>query len=308
MKQRRGWLWLTAGILLALLAGLMTFQIVNQLATTASVAEEKDTATVSVIVAVADIAPFVAINTGMVTLLDVPASMAPKEFVPNIEDVIGKMTLAPITLGEILVTPRLAEPTDPDSPVIYTMNPNEVLIALPSAALAGQLGLLSVGQHIDIAYTTEFAYTDENVSAENSTAATGDDPVPTTFLSLQNLQIKGLVTRVVAKEGTIAAPDAILLAVSPQEALILKYLIDLGAPMDILLRAPGNNSMLMAAPVDNQFLIDYFQLDVDNPLNLAINRSSRTSAEDVSQNQDGASQIQSLIQNQAEDPPPAGGE
>ncbi|MBI3960059.1 MAG: hypothetical protein HY328_14700 [Chloroflexi bacterium] len=280
MKQRRGWLWLTSGILLALLAGLMTFQVVNELATAASVAEQKDTATVSVIVAVADIAPFVAINTGMVTLLDVPATMAPKEYVAHIEDVIGKMTLAPVTLGEILVTPRLADPTDPNSPLLYTMRQDEVLVSMPMSALAGQLGLLAVGQHIDIAYTGEFAYKDAN---GNVAAAAS----PTTFLSLQNLEIKGLMSRSLAKEGISPAPDAILLAVAPQEALILKFLVDAGAPMDILLRSPGNNSLLAVAPVDEQFLIDYFRLDLDVPFNFA-SRNTRILEGESLQINDGA--------------------
>ena len=300
MKQRRGWLWLTSGILLALLAGLMTFQVVNELATAARVAEYKDAATVSVIVAVADIAPFVAINTGMVTLLEVPATMAPKEYVANIEDVIGKMTLSPVTLGEILVTPRLVDPADPDAPILYTIKRDEVLVTVPTAALAGQLGLLSVGQHIDIAYTGEFAYKNEN----GEVAA---DSIPTTFLSLQNLEIKGLLSLSLAKEGISPAPDAILLAVAPQEALILKFLIDAGAPMDILLRAPGNNSLLAVTPVDEQFLIDYFQLDIDLPLNFAASRSIRTLDGETVPVNDGVSQIQSLLQSQPEATPTAGG-
>ncbi|MCL4835415.1 MAG: hypothetical protein KJZ86_23450 [Caldilineaceae bacterium] len=301
MKQRRGWLWLTSGVLLALLAGLMTFQIVNGLASAARSASVENVATVSVIVATADIAPFVAINTGMVTLLEVPAVMAPKEHIANIEDVIGKMTLAPITLGEILVSPRLADPADPNSPVLYTMNRDEVLVAMPTAALAGQLGLLAIGQHVDIAYTSEFDYTDENGQVSN-------DKTLTTFLSLQNLEIKGLMSRSIAKEGIIPLPDAILLSVAPQEALILKYLIDSGAPMDLLLRSPGNNSLLAVSPVDEQYLIDYFQLEIDVPLDFAANRSARTSEPSLSPANEGISQIQSLIQNQSEVPQTTGGE
>jgi len=310
MKQRRGWLWLTSGILLALLAGLMTFQIVNELATAASVAEQKDAATVSVIVSVSDIAPFVAINTGMVTRMDVPATMAPKEYVANIEDVIGKMSLSPITLGEILVTPRLADPTDPNTPVLYTMNPDEVLVTVPTSALAGQLGLLAVGQHIDIAYTGEFVYAvGDGTGASDGTVnnqTVAGNPIPTTFLSLQNLEIKGLMSRAITKEGISPVPDAILLAVAPQEALILKFLIDAGAPMDFLLRAPGNNSLLAVTPVDEQFLIDYFQLDLDVPLDFA-NQSSRTLEGGSLPIDAGVSQIQSLIQNQPEVPPTTGG-
>ena len=301
MKQRRGWLWLTSGILLALLAGLLTFQIVNELATAASVADQGNAPTVSVIVAAADIAPFVAVNTGMVTLTEVPAAMAPKEYIANIEDVVGKMTLAPITLGEILVAPRLVDPADPNSPVLYTMNKDEVLVALPTAALAGQLGLLSVGQHIDIAYTSE-------LTPEDANGQVAKQAIPSTFLSLQNLEIKGLLSRPAAKDGITPTPDAILLAVAPQEALILKYLIDSGAPMDILLRAPGNNALLDVQPVDEQYLIDYFQLDSNAPLNFAANRSLRTLANDATQVNDNVSQIQSLIQDQTETPKTTGGQ
>jgi len=300
MKNRRGFLWLTTGILLALLAGLMTFQIVNELATAAKEAENQAVATVSVIVAVADIDPFVAINTGMVTLMDVPATMAPKEHVANIEDVIGKMTLAPITLGEILVTPRLADPVDPNAPILYTMNQDEVLVTVPAVALAGQLGLLSVGQRIDIAYTGDFTHKSEDEQVDNKTT-------PTTFLSLQNLEIKGLMSRMIAKDGLATTPDAILLAVAPQEALILKYLIDAGAPMDILMRSPGNSARLAVSPVDEQFLIDYFQLDLDVPFNFATSRTTRTFEDGNLQNNDGVSQIQSLIQDQSEAPQTTGG-
>ncbi|MBX3052958.1 MAG: hypothetical protein KF753_15860 [Caldilineaceae bacterium] len=309
MKQRRGWLWLTSGILLALLAGLMTFQIVNRLAAAASEANQDDVSTVSVIVATADIGPFVSINTGMVTLLDVPAAMAPKEHIPNIEDVIGKMTLAPITLGEILVTPRLIDPAYPDAPVLYTMGQDEVLVAIPTAALAGQLGLLSVGMHIDIAYTSEFEYADAN--SEVST-----DKTLTTFLSLQNLEIKALMSRSLAKEGIAPIPDAILLSVAPQEALILKFLMDSGAPMDVLLRAPGNNALLAVSPVDEQYLVDYFQLDIDAPLDLASSRTARTADPQTAPASDAASdatsdvnsQIQSLLQDQNESAPATGGQ
>lgn len=298
MKQKRGWLWLTSGILLALLAGLMTFQVVNRIAASARETSQSDIATVSVIVATADIASYVAINTGMVTLMDVPATLAPKDAIANIEDVVGMMTLAPVSLGEILVTPRLADPAHPDAPVLYTMNPNEVLITMPTSALAGQLGLLSVGMHIDIAYTSELGYEDENGEVSN-------DKTLTTFLSLQNLEIKGLMSRAVAKEGIIPVPDAILLSVDPQEALILKYLLDSGAPMDLLLRAPGNNALMTVSPVDEQYLIDYFQLEIDAPLDLASSRNSRTVNPGETQVNETASQIQSILQTQPTPSPPS---
>jgi len=88
--------------------------------------------------------------------------------------------------------------------------------------------------------------------------------------------------------------------------LILKFLIDSGAPMDMLLRSPGNNSLLTVVPVDEQYLIDYFQLDIEAPLNFASNRTSRTLDSAAEQINDTTSQIQSLLQNQTVSPPVTG--
>jgi Flp pilus assembly protein CpaB len=275
MKERRGWLWLGSGVLLAIIAGMLTFRVVSDLASSAAVVNQTDSPTVPVIVAVVDISPYSLINTGMLTLQNMPTHLVPREYSQDLESVLGKMATSRIATGEVLVNHRLADPTDPNAPLLYTMNVNEVLVTVPADALLSQLNMLAVGNRIDIAYTAEVTIPEEKLLAAG--VSTDDKepgtPTQTAFLSLQNLEVKGLLRRATGEEALAQRPEAILLSVSPQEALILKYLVDTGAPMDIFLRAPANNALLSVVPVDEQYLVDYFQLYADSPITVV--RSNR---------------------------------
>lgn len=254
MKDRRGWLWIGAGVLLALLAGLLTFQLTSQLQVSAQSTHAEDgPATVPVVVAAVDLPAYSVIELEQVTLQDVPAHLVPKDALTSVDDAVGKLSLVPVSAGEMLVAPRLVDPTDPDAPVAYTLSPDQVLIAVPATMLMGRLNMLSPGDHIDLAYSQALTFEKDA------------EPVMTTFLTLQNLEIKGVLYQKKADGVVQGEPTAFLLAVSPQEALIIKYLIDNGAPMDVLVRAPNNTALVEVAPVDEQFLIDYFQLDTDAP-------------------------------------------
>jgi len=55
---------------------------------------------------------------------------------------------------------------------------------------------------------------------------------------------------------------AYLLAVHPQDALVLKHLLDSGAQFDMVLRAPNNDRQFDLQPVVPDYLIDRFGLEV----------------------------------------------
>ena len=57
---------------------------------------------------------------------------------------------------------------------------------------------------------------------------------------------------------------AYLLAMDPQDALVLKHFKDSGANFDIVLRSPTSNQLFDQAPVTSKYLIDRYQL-VETP-------------------------------------------
>ncbi|MCB0114337.1 MAG: hypothetical protein KDD84_09615 [Caldilineaceae bacterium] len=264
---------------MALIAGLLTFRTINEVSSNAEAARSDSGPTLQVLVAAQNIPARQLIDPSMVQIQKVPAALAPEGYLQSTESVMFKMSSVPIVAGEILLQQRLSDPTDPDSPVLYQISADHVLISIPASAILGQIGMLSVGDHIDIAYTVSF---DFNVN--NDDEETTDAQPATTFLSLQNLEVKGLLRKQSPTDDTtkILGPDALLLAVTSQDALVLKHLIDIGAPMDFFLRAPGNEALSPVIPVDSQYLVDRFQLQLETDQALATTKSlSQTTPVDV---------------------------
>jgi pilus assembly protein CpaB len=53
-----------------------------------------------------------------------------------------------------------------------------------------------------------------------------------------------------------------LLALNPQDALLLKHLVDTGATFDIVLRSPNSTQLFELEPIISEYLIDKYQLDI----------------------------------------------
>jgi hypothetical protein len=107
-----------------------------------------------------------------------------------------------------------------------------------------------------------------------------------TFDALQRVEISAVVVDIVVdprgraaapagetvnEEGTpVPAPTpapseiqsrAILLALAPQDALVLKHLKDAGGIIDLVLRAPDATQLFEVDPVMSEYLIDRYQLE-----------------------------------------------
>jgi len=276
-QQRRGWIWLIGGVILALMAGVLTFGVVNDATTAAVKSSIQAGATVQVLVAVTDIPANQLVSAEMVEIKSVPVYVAPLQAATAVDQVVNRMATGPIPAGSFLIREQLVNPTDPNAPVLYTMDSSQVLMAIRSTSLLGNLGMLKVGDRVDIAYTTDLEVKilnearDQVLSEEEQAKAQENkDTMPVTFFSLQNIEIKGLASFVIGKEaGAVTAPDAVLVAVNPQDALVLKYLLDTGADMEMFLRAPGNDTLAPMLPVDEEYLVNRFQLHLGAPLNFA---------------------------------------
>ena len=78
---------------------------------------------------------------------------------------------------------------------------------------------------------------------------------------LDNVTISAIVGGTAPADGQQAqAPTALLLVVSPQDALVLKYLRDNGAVMDQVFRAPGAEQPFKTEPVDMRYLMNRYSV------------------------------------------------
>jgi pilus assembly protein CpaB len=257
----RGCLWLTAGLVVAILAGAVAFITLSR------VAEQRGGAVPGLTGTVVDVAAAsqaVAVRSQLgpedVVLKQVPVDVVPDGAVRQVEDAVGKVTLWDLVPGEILVASRLVDPNvvTGDGRLALVVSEDQVLMAFPAEDLMSRTGVLKPGDHVDLLFSLQFP---TNRPPAGGTTGGGGEKDQVTFNLLQNVVIAALVgSDPAAGQAAGGAPQALLLTVTPQDALVLKYVKDAGGTVDIVLRAPGAEQPATIEPVDVDYLIKKYQI------------------------------------------------
>jgi pilus assembly protein CpaB len=262
MGRLRGLLWLIAGLVVAGLAGAIAF-ITLARATTQAASQPQATAKVPVVVAARAVTVRSALASEDLELKELPADSIPDGAVRKIEEARGKITTTDLFAGEVLLMQRLVDPNIPptDGRMALIMSQDQVLMAFPAGDLLSKAGVLKPGDHVDLLFSFNFAA--GGPGAADAKAA-GDKKQQATFNVLQNLAIAAIVEGPAAAKGQTQrrAPESILLTVSPQDALVIKYLKDAGGIPDIVLRAPGADRTFTTDPVDEEYLVNRYRIPV----------------------------------------------
>ncbi len=235
-----------------------------------------------VVVLTHDVPMGTALKSEDLTLTDMPVQAIPRGAMKQLEAVIGRMTTAAMVNGEIVLAHRLADPTNIAHDIAFTLTNQQVLIAFPAEDLMSSLNVIQRGDLVDIMATiTANAPVVSQGTPEASTGATAKETAPEifTFFAMQRLGITAMVMEVVtSKSSNTINPDgaqptpspsqqhgnveAYLLAVSPQDALVLKHLIDENAKFDFALRSPTSTELFDVEPVIPQYMVDRYQLQI----------------------------------------------
>ncbi len=256
MDRKRGWMWMLAGVVMAILAAMLVYRLIST--ATATVAAQPEVETRPVVVMVQDVSIGTLLTEDMVALRDMPVEYIPDDAVFDTEDVIGKMALTDLKAGEIVLASRLETPTNVTRNIALTIPEGMVVIALPADDLLSRVDMLKPGDRVDILFSLDLG---------EGTAAS-----LRTFGVLQNAVVRAIVAPPVVEQLEDLGPGpgvperAILLAVDPQDALVIKYLIDAGAILDFALRAPDDDSEPFLEPVDLQYLADVYGFNMETPL------------------------------------------
>ena len=267
MARMRGCLWLTAGLVVAVLAGVVAFLTLSR----AAPAGDATTAgpQVSVVVAARAVTVRTQLAEQDVALKQVPVEAAPEGAVPDLASAVGRVTLVDLYPDEILLAQRLVDPNvvGGDGRMALLMAADQVLMAVPAADLMSQVGVLKPGDHVDLLFSLAFPYYTavQAQPAEAGEAGTGavaaeEEDQQVTFNLLQNIVIAAVVRATNAQGEETGVPQALLLTVSPQDALTLKYVVDAGGVLSIVLRAPGAEGPFEIEPVDQNYLIDRYKI------------------------------------------------
>ncbi len=268
MGRLRGYLWLVAGIVVAILAGAVAFVTLTR-ATAEDVGARSIMApNESVVVAARTIDAQALLTAEDVEVKNVPVEALPEGVITDIDQVVGKITMVDLYPDEVLLSQRLIDPDimAADGRTALVVSEGEVLMAFPAEDLMSQVDVLKPGDRVDFLFTHNLpADYDSDIfsrSAEETAVTIEDDENEdetemVTFDLLQNITIAAIVGGDGEEDNR---PDALLLTVSPQDALVLKYMKDAGAELDLVLRAPDDETRFSTDPVDVDYVINGYIL------------------------------------------------
>lgn len=220
------------------------------------------------------------------TLVEVPIELVPPGALTGKSAAAGKITKVPLAAGEMVLEHHLADPTKTSKDLAFTIGDDQVIMAFPATDLMSQINLLQAGDLVDILVSLEVPVMPAQA---NSAGAPGQEPKSEdqlfTFNALQRITVQAVVVKVTPQRttGTTASrtsttagatpvptptpvppeiePQAILLALSPQDALVLKHVKDAGGIIDIVLRAPTSTQLFELEPVMPDYLKDRYGLE-----------------------------------------------
>jgi len=257
-----------AGLALVVIGVLASILLIQRLqANRALSAEEGETVKTNVVVVTRDLFLGDRIESGDVKITSVPVEVAPRDSIATVEEAIGKIVKTDLVQGEMLLSHNLADPTNNNKDLSFILSDEHVLLAFPASDLMSRNNMVQRGDIVDI-----FATFQQKVKtiSDTETTATGEEKEPEmrtfTVDTFQKVSVTALVVSVI-KSDDENTPDqtrieSYLLALNPQDALVLKHLKDTGAEFDIVLRAPTSTVQFDLTPVTEEYIIEFYGLEI----------------------------------------------
>lgn len=276
MKRRRGILWLLAGLVLAIVAaGISYFAFQQAVAEQASAVEEVSTQSVVV-------AKQLINERAVIRLADVSTEERPIEEVPSgaifkTDDAVGRIATRPIQPGQVLLAQYLIESfsstgIEPGNIVTDTVNFNEALgdelvaFAFPVTDRLSKEGILLAGDHVDLLFSTDVVGQQEGTGGRVSIYAIQDLEILQVIYQPAPAEEGADEKKAAEAETQVLVPKTLILAMEPQDAVVLKYAIDTEGPLDLVLRANDNERSFEVDAVHINTISERYRFTAPKPL------------------------------------------
>jgi len=275
--KRRSWLWFVAALFLAVLAGAIAIFALRQAATPETTTAE--TPGRAVVVAAQAIAANSIIRAENVKAEERSTSLSGAAV--RVQDVEGRVALRDIALGEVILMQDLTTEMSGTHRLPYLLGDDKIAVALPANDILGKWGAVAPGDHVDVLFTLDVlletplpaeiqAMEEQGTAIQSVVRDQSLDNV--SVLTLQNLEVLQLIEEPAPaqqqqQQGQAVAPQkALILKIGPQDALVLKYLIDSTGKIDLALRSPTNSTLFDVEPVNINYLMLKYGIQLPQPL------------------------------------------
>lgn len=283
MTNRMKSFWIImAGIVLvgiAVFVGILLYQRLNGGPVRA--ADQEEVVKTQVVIVTRDLFLGDQLTDADVKISLVPVELAPRGAIVELDDAIGTFTKTDLVSGEILLATNLANPTNSNHDLSFILSEDHVLMAFPASDLISRNNIILRGDIIDIfaTFKQEIKTVPDNTTTTTTTTTDGtpEEPVERTFTvdAFQKVGVTALVLEVVETDtpvlqgqntGEVSVTStrtvSYLLALNPQDALVLKHLKDTDAIFDIVLRAPTSTVQFELTPVTEEYIIEFYGLEI----------------------------------------------
>ena len=278
--RRSNWLWFAASGLLAVLAGVAAILVLYWMADRPT--PEVQPLGQAVVVAQGPIGANSLIRADMVRLEE--RNEIPSGAINEMGTVLGGLALRDIAEGQVLRVQDV-QPAEFEQPVTLDLGDDQIAVALPADDVLSQWGAVAVGDHVDVLLTLDVILESPMYPEEILTLAEGEtvqrverdqslDNV--SVLVLQNLEVLRIIQEPQAEaqqqgrqdqeEEIAPARRALILKISPQDAVLLKYFRDSTGQIDLALRSPDNGTLFDVEPVNINYLIRRYGITLPEPL------------------------------------------
>jgi Flp pilus assembly protein CpaB len=238
MRDSRAWIFLAIGLVLAGLTGFALYGLAQQAAPSGA-AGGPAAQTMDILVAKADLPVRVIITPDAIMHKSFPLDLVPAGAFSVDAEVIGQTTITPIARGQAIVQAQLST-AESDRSASLTVQKGMVMVAFPTTDPLTTAGLVHIGDRVDV-LASVIAGSGENAKVSQTT--------------LQNLEVLDILG------PTSAQPQratALVFAVDHQVALVLKYLRDSNATIDLAIRSRTENELTKTTSVDLGYVVSTY--------------------------------------------------
>jgi pilus assembly protein CpaB len=248
MPRRRGWILMLLGLVLAAGAGTVVYMLLQQAAPATAVEQLPPTPIpmkqVPVAARLLDLGSV--ITTTDITNTEVPVDLPMVGVMTDTSAIVGQLVVEPIQQGEYFRPSQLRGGAS--GPLSKEIPAGRVVIAYPAGDLLSQSRVLREGDRVDLLLT---------VDIEEETPTETRQGKATNF-TLQNINVLRLIRPGATEQDPNPAPSAVLFDMTPQDAVIVKFVKDNGGTIDFSLRSQLDDGEFITEPITQDYLFDNY--------------------------------------------------
>lgn len=278
-RLRNGLFVAFVGLMLVFAGAVVFYVYITRPFQTTETSVEAPAPSETILVLTRDLSVGTIIQEGDFKEAKVPLELLPRDYITDPAMVINRILITSLVSGEFLLEHQLANPTDSNHDISYFLAENKVLMAFSPSDLMMNLGIVQKGDIVDILVTmpVQSSTSRQDLSAQADAQATQSETRTFTFKAMEKVTIEALVldgTGRATDQGAETASNsgtapvtagkirALLVALSSQDALLLKHFKDVGAVFDIVIRSPSAESLYETKPIMAEYLRDRYGLEI----------------------------------------------